>query len=78
MYTWSEIIDGTSTGPTVPVLAEGQLIATLSALRDDVEGLQVHLADDGRLDALSGAQSLALAEALREVAGLQPPTVECG
>lgn len=71
--TWTEIIDGTSTGPVVPVVAEGRLVATLHVLWDDVDGLQVQVADDGGLDALSVSQAVALADALREVAGLQPP-----
>jgi len=75
MNTWDFDSEGCAVGPVVPVMAEGVLIATLSTLWDDVEGLQVHLADDGSLDALSGAQALALADALREVAGIEPPAL---
>ncbi|GAB6858893.1 hypothetical protein [Microbacterium xylanilyticum] len=70
---WSEIIDGTATGPTVAVVAEGQLIATLAAIWSDVDGVRVSLDYQRALGDLSGLQALALADALREVAGMMPP-----
>lgn len=73
MDAWSELQDGTAVGPTVPVVVEGQLVATLCVLWDDELGVQVQVADDERLDALSGVQALALADALREAARMMPP-----
>jgi len=71
--TWSEVIDGTSIGPTVPVFAEGVLIASVTALWGDEEGVRVSVDYQDGLEDLSGAQALALAGALREVAAMEPP-----
>ncbi len=59
----------TAIGPVVPVTAEGQLIATLTALWSDVDGVRVSLDYQDGLEDLSGLQARALADTLQEVAG---------
>ncbi|GAB6857633.1 hypothetical protein [Microbacterium xylanilyticum] len=72
--TWTLDVSGeTAIGPVVPVTAEGQLIATLTALWSDVDGVRVSLDYQDGLEDLSGLQARALADTLQEVAGMQPP-----
>ncbi|MDQ4213264.1 hypothetical protein [Microbacterium capsulatum] len=73
MNTWSEITDGTAIGPVVPVIVGGIVLATLYALWSDQDGVMVDPVLHEHADALSGVQALALADALREVGGIQPP-----
>lgn len=72
--TWTMDRTGeTAVGPTLPVVADGQLVTVLAALWSDVDGVRVQMADDATLDNLSGAQARALAQALVEAASLEPP-----
>lgn len=64
----------TAVGAEVPVIADGDLLATLTPLWSDEDGVRASLAGCGALDDLSGSQMLALADALCQVAALPPPT----
>lgn len=74
MTTWDLDHTGeTATGPTIAVAADGALVATLTALWDDVEGVRVSVDWQAYLGDLSAAQARSLAAALVELAAVEPP-----
>ncbi|GAA4351202.1 hypothetical protein [Microbacterium rhizosphaerae] len=66
--------EGVASGDLVPVTAEGQLITVLQALWSDIDGVRVQWDVEVLPDDLSAAQTLALADALRQVGAVEPPT----
>jgi hypothetical protein len=65
--------EGTAVGPSVPVVASGAVFAVLTALWSDSDGVRVSIDWQAGTDDMSAAQALALAEALRMVAGVSGP-----
>jgi hypothetical protein len=75
-------IEGTAVGTPVPVIADGDLFAAVSPVWSDEDGVRVSVdwqreLFDGitRLEDMSAAQAVALADALRDVAATPPPSL---
>lgn len=64
--------EGTAVGPSVPVTADGALIATLTALWDDESGVRVSV-DWQATDDLSRDEARVLADGLRQMAETPAP-----
>jgi hypothetical protein len=67
--------EGTAVGPSVPVTADDDVFAVLTALWDDSDGVRVSIDWQASPDDMSAAQALALAEALHMVAGIPGPSL---
>jgi len=74
-------IEGTAVGAPVPVIADGELFATVSAIWSDEDGVRVsvdwqrELVDGVTvLGDLSIVQARSLAEVLHTVAAVEPPS----
>ena len=65
--------EGTAVGPSVPVTADGAVFAVLTAIWSTEDGVRVSIDWQASPDDMSAAQALALAEALRIVAGIPGP-----
>lgn len=67
MWTFDDTRE-TATGPTTPVLADGELIASVTPLWADDSGVRVSVDWQAGLDDLSASQACALAAALLRAA----------
>ncbi|MFS3127474.1 hypothetical protein ACLM5J_03620 [Nocardioides sp. Bht2] len=63
----------TAVGAEVPVIAGGEVLATLTPMWSDEDGVRTSLAGYGALDDLSAAQMRTLADALCQVADMPGP-----
>ncbi len=66
---------GTAKGRSVPVTADGDVFAVLTPIWADTDGVRVSIDWQAGTDDMSAAQALALAEALRTVAGVPGPSL---
>ena len=74
MTEWTvDAAAGTATAPDVPVIADGALVATLTPMWSDVDGVRVAMTYADGTEDMNAAQATALSDALREVAGMAPP-----
>jgi hypothetical protein len=69
---WRMGAEGTAVGPSVPVTADGALVATLTALWDDESGVRVSV-DWQATDDLTADAARALANAVGQMADLPKP-----
>jgi hypothetical protein len=72
--TWRVNTDeGTGVGASLPVTADGDLIAVLTPIWSDAEGLRLSIDWNKSPDDMSADEALSLAEALRMIATTQGP-----
>ena len=67
--------EGTAVGMSIPVTADGDVFAVLTPIWSTADGVRVSIDWQASPDDMPAAQALALAEALRMVAGVPGPSL---